>query len=162
MTAGAWAPVAADGHGAGPGPVGSAARGNGAVRSASWDVRHSDVAVGRARRELRGLLERWGLQPDARDSLLVVANELMVNGVEHGRTDVRLTVGLTAGGVRIAVHDGSPMPPELKALDPAAPRGRGLQMIEAFAASWGWHLDGVGKTVWAEVPSMGVHPDPAS
>jgi anti-sigma regulatory factor (Ser/Thr protein kinase) len=162
MTAGAWAPVAADGQGAGPGPVGSAAPGNGAARSASWKVRCSAVAVARARRELRGLLERWGLHPDAHDSLLVVAHELMVNGVEHGRTDVRLTVGLTAGGVRVAVHDGSPAPPELQALHTAAPRGRGLQMIEAFAASWGWNLDGDGKTVWAEVPGMSGHPGPAS
>jgi anti-sigma regulatory factor (Ser/Thr protein kinase) len=162
MMAGAWAPPAIDWDDAGDDPTGSPGRGNTARWSTAWDVPRSPAAVSRVRRALGALLHRLGVRPDACDAALLVAHELVVNGVEHGRTGVRLTVGLVADAIRIDVHDGSPVQPRLQPRDPAAPRGRGLQMVEGLAANWGWRLDGDGKTVWAEVPTAGGHPGSAA
>jgi anti-sigma regulatory factor (Ser/Thr protein kinase) len=162
VTAGASASAAADGDTGGGDAVGTGARGDRATRSTIWEVPRSAAAVGRARHELRRLLERRGVRPDACDSVLLVAHELVVNGVEHGRAPVRLAVGWGARAVRIDVHDGSSAPPRLEPLDPTGARGRGLQIVEGLATRWGWRLDGDGKTVWAEVPITDRHPGPTA
>jgi anti-sigma regulatory factor (Ser/Thr protein kinase) len=135
--------------------------GEDATNRRTWQLPCSPAAVGRTRRELRTLLQLQGMRPDACDAVLLVAYELIVNGIEHGRTGVRLTVELGPATVRIDVHDGSSRPPQLQRMDPAAVRGRGLQMVDGLAARWGWQPDGAGKTVWAEVATDG-HPGPAA
>ena len=159
--AGAWAPAAADGA-VGGGTTGSTGPMCEPARTTVWDIPCSPAAAGRARRELGALLDDRGLDPEDHDAVLLVVHELLVNGIEHGRTAVRLAVELAAGLVRIDVHDGSAVPPRLQPMELTAPRGRGLQMVDSLAARWGWRLDGDGKTVWAEVSARGGHPDPAA
>ena len=162
MTAGSSASAAADGGAVGGQPAGAGARADPATRGTVWEVPRSAAAVSRVRRELRAVLERAGVRADTCDSVLLVAHELMVNGVEHGRTAVRLTVGWGVRDVRIDVHDGSSVPPVIQPMDPRAARGRGLQMVQGLAARWGWRLDGDGKTVWADVSTRQGHPSPAA
>jgi hypothetical protein len=126
-----------------------------------WRLACTTADMSRTRRELLTLLQRRGVHPYACDAVLLVAHELAVNGIEHGRTGVRLTVGLGPETVRIDAHDGSPQSPRLQRMDPTAVRGRGLQLVHALAVHWGWQPDGAGKTVWAEVPTDG-HPGPAA
>jgi hypothetical protein len=56
------------------------------------------------------------------------------------------------GRVRVEVLDDAAGLPQLQSPSPAAPRGRGLQIVQALAARWGVepHEDGW-KAVWAEV-----------
>jgi anti-sigma regulatory factor (Ser/Thr protein kinase) len=165
-SAGSGGDAAGDGHtGGGATRNGSAGNGNGSATTAVWEVPCSPAAAGRARRELGRLLEHHGVDLDDVDVVLLVAHELVVNGVEHGRTAVRLTVVVHRASARIEVRDGSASPPELRPFDPTAPRGRGMQMVAGLAADWGWHPDGVGKTVWAEVPldgNLGPRSGPAA
>ena len=83
---------------------------------------------------------------------LLTATEMVANAVDHARTPSTLTIELEERGLRIAVRDARPGR-SLRALpvDPTAPRGRGLQMIEALAEAWGVTPDADGKTVWAVV-----------
>ncbi|WP_446034320.1 ATP-binding protein [Streptomyces olivaceus] len=91
-----------------------------------------------------------------------VTAELAANAVAHGRApgrDFRLTLALVpaAGRLRIAVSDTRPdlLPPRPGTLDvpsSEAEGGRGLLLVEALAADWGWTADDpVVKTVWAEL-----------
>jgi anti-sigma regulatory factor (Ser/Thr protein kinase) len=144
---------------------GGAGNGNGSAGTATWHVPCSTAEVGRARRALGRLLEQQGVGDDDGDAVLLVAHELLVNGVEHGRTAVRLTAAVRARSVWIEVRDGNAAPPQVRPFDPAAPRGRGMQMVAAIADRWGWYPDGAGKTVWAEVPvdgHLGPAPGPAA
>ncbi|GHD88964.1 hypothetical protein GCM10010508_27150 [Streptomyces naganishii JCM 4654] len=90
-------------------------------------------------------------------------SELTANAVRHGRVpgrDFHLLLRLSAPArtVRIEVTDARTerTPPEPGALSaPGAEdaRGRGLLLVAALAARWGWCLrpgGGPGKTVWAE------------
>ncbi|GAA2435344.1 ATP-binding protein [Streptomyces macrosporus] len=106
-------------------------------------------------------MEEWGWPPasDASRTVSLLVGELAANAVRHGRVpgrDFRLRLACEARTrvVRIEVSDASPARP------PAAPpppsvdddSGRGLLLVETFAARWGTvPRDPVGKTVWAEV-----------
>lgn len=119
----------------------------------SWHLEPSAVAVGRMRNDLAMVLDQHGLPENAREAVLLVANELVANAVEHAGSPVQVVVAVLPGTVRIEVRDGSPGAPRLQPINPYAARGRGLQMVDGLASSWSWSADGAGKTVWAEVPA---------
>ena len=121
-----------------------------------WHLESSATAVGRMRRELRDALDRHGVRGDAHEVVLIVANELAANAVEHVGSHVEVVAAFRPGTVRIAVSDDSPHGPRLRRYDPRAPRGRGLQMVDGLASLWSWSADGLGKTVWAEIPTDGA------
>lgn len=105
----------------------------------------------------------WGVPhaaPVIADAGAVTA-ELAANAIAHGRAagrDFRLTLAFVpaTSRLRVAVSDTRPdrLPPRPGALDvpsPEAEGGRGLLLVEALAADWGWTADDpVVKTVWAE------------
>jgi len=49
----------------------------------------------------------------------------------------------------VAVSDSSPLAPVLHIAAPGSERGRGLQIVEALSAHWGWHPEPGGKAVFA-------------
>ncbi|MEJ8281387.1 ATP-binding SpoIIE family protein phosphatase [Pseudonocardia spirodelae] len=108
--------------------------------------------VGReARRATRTALTGWGLDgPVVADAVLVV-EELVANVVDHARTAFRLVLRRGPGTVRIEVDDDGAGRPRLRPVDPRAVRGRGLQLVDAVARSWGCDARGSGKRVWAEL-----------
>jgi len=113
----------------------------------------------RAAREFtRETLRRWDICAAFPDTAVVVS-ELVTNALCHG---ARIGVGGTARGrvelslwhrashLVCAVTDPSAEPPVLRSPDPAAEAGRGLQVVEALATSWGWAMLGFHrKVVWA-------------
>ncbi|MFI0724087.1 ATP-binding protein [Streptomyces sp. NPDC021224] len=106
--------------------------------------------VGRARREVGDWLGGLGLAESA-DGVGLVLGELAGNALRHA-PGARVEVVLGAGGGRVVVEvrDGSPAPPVLRAdADPYAETGRGLPLVAAFAADWGWAPGPDGKTTWA-------------
>ena len=111
------------------------------------------TAPGRARALLQDAARAWGLDDELYQDAAMVVTELVANAVDHARTPSTLTLELADADLRVAVRDARPGS-ALRALpvNPAAPRGRGLQMIEALASSWGVTPDGDGKTVWAVLP----------
>ena len=75
-------------------------------------------------------------------------SEVVTNAVLHGRAPITLRVVLQGDGVRVQVHDASPVSPAFSMLDPTAVTGRGLLLVSAVADCWGVDPDTSGKTVW--------------
>ncbi len=109
------------------------------------------VSASAARRWSRGVTERWGAAAAA-DLVGLVVSELVTNAVVHGRGPVQVDLDLDENRVRVAVTDTGPGMVVMRRHDVAALGGRGLQIIEALAISWG-STSGPdrGKTVWATV-----------
>lgn len=130
-----------------------------------------------ARRLTAVRLDAWGVPygTDDHDAVVLIVAELTANAVLHGNVpgrDFHLRLHLRTGPgsvtVRVEVTDtrGERVPPRPGDPGPAVPAvdetGRGLLLVAALAAHWGWHPrpDGPGKTVWAEreVPAGPVGP----
>ena len=120
-------------------------------------LRHHEVALPadptaprRARALLRAATQDWDLDEDLSHDAAMVVTELVANAVDHAGTPSTLRVDLDDRGLYVAVRDGRPdRAPRPRPVDPTAPRGRGLQMIDALTASWGVTVHADGKTVWA-------------
>jgi anti-sigma regulatory factor (Ser/Thr protein kinase) len=86
----------------------------------------------------------WDLDEALRQRAVQVVNELVTNAVEHsvGRHTLRLV--LDARGLSVAVDDGTPADPDLRA------RARlGLAVVEELSDAWGVAPSRRGKSVWA-------------
>jgi hypothetical protein len=122
-------------------------------------------AVRQARGFVRTQLEAIGLEACADDAGLMVS-ELAANAVLHARTAFSIHLRPTLeGGVRVEVHDSSPLPPVLTASSTHAMSGRGLDLVATMATRWGSHplpappgpgtAGRGGKLVWFEVEVAG-------
>jgi len=54
-----------------------------------------------------------------------------------------------SGAVAVIVIDPSPCPPVRRDPSEVTEHGRGLNIVEALSASWGWRRQGPGKVVYA-------------
>ncbi len=138
-------------------------------QAASCPLGRNVAACGAARDFTRQILGRWGLLVLADDAAVIVS-ELVTNALRHGAPGTNGPVGDGSGRDRVelillrrpgemvcAVTDPGAEPPVLAPPDLAAEEGRGLHVIEALAAAWGWtRLDAHKKAVWAtlSVPGM--------
>jgi anti-sigma regulatory factor (Ser/Thr protein kinase) len=104
-------------------------------------------AAGLARRAVRERLRTWDLG-DLLDIAVLLTSEVVTNVIVHTASAPSLGVAPHGRGVRVTVVDGSPTPPVLRRHSPAAPTGRGLQMLRDLADDWGWERLGAGKAVW--------------
>ena len=107
-----------------------------------------------ARRHVRAALGFHGLAEYADDAENIMS-ELVTNAVQHACDDSTTTIGvaLTHAGspaaVTIIVSDSSPDGPVLRETPPGSERGRGLQIVEALSAHWGWYREDSGKAIFA-------------
>ena len=116
----------------------------------------------RAAREFTGqILRGWGLLVLADDAAVIVS-ELVTNALMHGgsavngaaREDVELILWLRSGQAVCVVTDPGTGAPVLVQPDPFGEAGRGLHVVQALSATWGWtRLGDSRKAVWA---AMGV------
>ena len=120
-----------------------------ATRTAESIHEPCETVVRQIRRYARLLLGSWNLRADHIDDALLVVEELVANVVDHARTEFRLVVSLTGSLLRLAVRDYSHHCPVAQPHDSAAARGRGLQLVQTVATSWGYDSHDRGKTVWA-------------
>jgi two-component sensor histidine kinase len=104
----------------------------------------------------------------------MVVSELVTNAIRHGRAcadaedcaggagsadQARVELSLWCQGSRLicTITDQSCEPPVLVAADFDAETGRGLQVVQALAISWGWRpLSSRGKAVWAAFQIDGI------
>ncbi|WP_179271434.1 ATP-binding protein [Actinomadura meyerae] len=152
----------AHGHGsAGPGGTGAGA-GAGARLIGAVTLPGVRRSVGAARNFVRDAAD--GLP--AVDDLVLVVSELVANAITHtasGLAGGQVTVVLTAGGglVRLEVADDGAGGDRPHVRD-SAPRvrdeaetGRGMRIVAALSARWGFRADGPRTVVWAEFPAPG-------
>ncbi|MFC0042177.1 ATP-binding protein [Actinomadura rayongensis] len=101
-----------------------------------------------ARETVGAALRAWGLDGLADDAELV-ASELVTNALRHAGT---ATVAVTRrpDTVVLEVTDDDPAPPCTADPDPLGTSGRGLIIVAALAAGWGWRpVEPSGKCIWA-------------
>lgn len=125
-------------------------------RSAGLDLPASPQSAGAARRFATAVLADWRLA-DLADDVDLVISELITNALLHARADQRASAG---AGIRLdleydgkaltcRVLDGSPLPPTPEQAGDTAESGRGLLLVDALSAEWGWSREASGKVVWA-------------
>jgi len=118
-------------------------------------VRHEPSSAAAVRRELATDLDLHGVDPETIDQVTLVASELVGNAVRHAGVDegAELDVSWTLvnDAVIVAVEDPSGEPPIVRTATPDAQSGRGLRIIEALTAEWGYEPTPRGKRVWAKV-----------
>jgi anti-sigma regulatory factor (Ser/Thr protein kinase) len=109
-------------------------------------------SVRAARHLVVHLLQAWRAPHDVDDAALLVT-ELVANVVDHvgGEASLAVELQLSGGRLRIAVADGSSVPPVVRELDMHSPRGRGMRLVQAIADRWGSEDRDGGKRVWLEL-----------
>ncbi|MET9398740.1 ATP-binding protein [Kitasatospora sp. NPDC002965] len=134
------------------------------------DVPPDPAAVPAARRHVADTARAWDLplSDDALADVELCAGELIANAVEHAGGRCTLTVRWSSALLRIEVADTCPTlrrPAPAPEPDQDATDGRGLLLVEALAAAWGWEPAGTGKVVWftyaPDLPLPGPAPAPA-
>jgi two-component sensor histidine kinase len=107
-----------------------------------------------ARFHVQAALGFHGLNDYAEDAG-IITSELITNAVQHVRGDGTETIGVTLAraanpsAVTIVVSDSSPDGPRRCDLSADGEQGRGLQIVEALSAHWGWRPQDGGKAIFA-------------
>jgi anti-sigma regulatory factor (Ser/Thr protein kinase) len=112
--------------------------------------------VGMARCLVRAALEYRGLGHYASEAE-IIASELVTNAIQHASSadPVADKIGVTlvrvwdGEAISVVVTDPSPAPPVKRETTAGSERGRGLQIVEALSAHWGWNHEQRGKAVYA-------------
>jgi two-component sensor histidine kinase len=94
----------------------------------------------------------------ARESLELIASELVTNAFTHGIGEIHITLDSEPQSkwtIRVSSDfDASTGPPDLggqKVRDDLAENGRGLQVVSAVSSEWGWDMSGSTVNVWATI-----------
>ncbi|MFF4755277.1 ATP-binding protein [Streptomyces sp. NPDC002514] len=110
-------------------------------------------SASKARRLVSHALSFWGLDgPERSEDVLLIASELVSNAITHsGHRSFRIRITrLDEKVIKVSVSDASRQVPLLRAVSTDCECGRGLRLINALSASWGYDRKHWGKTVWAE------------
>jgi serine/threonine-protein kinase RsbW len=94
-----------------------------------------------------------GASPGSLARITLLASELIANAVLHGPADgvVVVRTGVTGAMLRVEVDDQAAALPRVRQPDPHELGGRGMLLVDTYAARWGCDLRSpVGKTVWFE------------
>jgi anti-sigma regulatory factor (Ser/Thr protein kinase) len=114
-------------------------------------------SAGAARRFARAAAAEW-LSDGLAEDLDLVVSELITNALLHARDErhdprslpIRLELSCSADSLVCRVADHSALPPAPEHAGENSESGRGLLLVDALSADWGWSWgpDG-GKVVWA-------------
>jgi len=85
------------------------------------------------------------------DLAVLLVSELASNVVQHAGTDFEIGISADAARIRIDVADKDARLPTLRDYVAKSVSGRGLHMIAASAARWGFESTTTGKDVWFEL-----------
>ncbi|MFD0691348.1 ATP-binding protein [Actinomadura fibrosa] len=117
------------------------------------DLEPVDTAVCVAREVLKVALDDWGAA-HLKDDAVLIASELVTNALRHaGLISFRACLD-APGRVTLEVWDDDPAPPLAAAIDLGSEHGRGLLIVGALAADWGWRPLSCGKVVWAIISEL--------
>jgi anti-sigma regulatory factor (Ser/Thr protein kinase) len=125
-------------------------------------VAHHARGAGTARHRLSSYLSGL-INPELLRDALSVVGELVGNAVQHAdplpggviRIAFRMVSDLDGvQALQVRVTDGGAQdPPQPRAATSEATSGRGLAIVAALASRWGVERDGLGQSVWAELPA---------
>lgn len=107
-------------------------------------------SVSEARHALTSTCRSWSV-PELTDAAVLVLSELVTNAVVHAGTPLLLLAEHNGAGLTLAVADGSVAAPAVLPEDDDREDGRGMAIIEAMAAGWGFQRTVLGKVVWVTI-----------
>jgi anti-sigma regulatory factor (Ser/Thr protein kinase) len=114
-------------------------------------LRNDPGEVERARNLVSASMRRWGMPEDGGVAALLVS-ELVTNALRYGAQPMRMVAKHEGTNLRIEVHDArGGEPPRLRRAAPDSTNGRGMMIVDALAARWGWSEFGGEKQVWFEL-----------
>ncbi len=111
-------------------------------------------SVRMARFHVRAALVFHGLGEYA-DDAAAITSELVTNVIQHVCGDGTETVGVSLSrvwnleAVTVVVSDSSSEGPAMREASAGSERGRGLRIVEALSAHWGWRPEEGGKAIFA-------------
>jgi PAS domain S-box-containing protein len=85
------------------------------------------------------------------DTAALLVSEVVTNAVLHAGTAIRVKIRVEETSVRVEVRDGSVALPSRRHYDERAVTGRGLELVDLLATTWGTEQESNGKVVWFEV-----------
>ena len=138
-------------------PAHQAVRGTGYVEVSPSSVvllPWAPSSVATARWQLAADLREAGLVSNAIGDAALVLSELLSNAIRHARplpgALVQVSWSLRDGSLTVSVRDGGgPTRPHSGHPPPSALGGRGLEIVECLASTWGVQASTDGVTVWA-------------
>ena len=104
----------------------------------------------RARHEILRFLDSFGYS-DRADDIELVVSELVTNAVLHAGSEVEVKVGADLEHLQIEVSDFGPGLPLRQDITPEDDYGRGLNILQAVAESWGTTAESDRTTVWCKL-----------
>jgi serine/threonine-protein kinase RsbW len=117
------------------------------------------AAPARARAALTAWLEQVPHNADVIEIALLLASELVTNGVRHARITadepLRLSASLRTATLRLELWDNGTdgtVPRRTPQRDHAG-GGYGLDLVAQLSSIWGVERDARGTTVWLELPT---------
>ncbi|MGW1962512.1 ATP-binding protein [Streptomyces sp. NPDC001935] len=119
---------------------------------ASWPLSRELTSARRARRLVTAQLAEWNLE-ELTDTAELLVSELVTNALCHTRGPLRLNLCLRDDRLLCEVEDTEPLCPVRREADPDAEGGRGTELLDLLAESWGSTCTPTGKTMWFEVPT---------
>jgi len=121
-----------------------------------WQLPHRPEAAGTARRLVRSVLRRWGVEEDAAEQAVLAVSELVTNAVEHALPPLVLQVlRPDTATLHIEVTDGGPAEQPGEWMRSCAPEehGRGSDIIDFLATAHGRRTGEGHAACWADLPA---------
>jgi anti-sigma regulatory factor (Ser/Thr protein kinase) len=115
-------------------------------QSQTFDLPATEAGVGLARNCARSVLQRH--DPEVVEVIELLVSELVTNALTHASSVSTLRIDSRTDAVRVSVDDQSTVGPWVRHPSPDDDGGRGLLLVDALAASWGWEPLASGKRVW--------------
>ncbi|WP_052366742.1 SpoIIE family protein phosphatase [Paraoerskovia marina] len=109
-------------------------------------------SAGRARRWVDDLLDSCEVPHSRRRDVMLLTSEVVTNALQHGSPPVHLRIRIDDHMIRLEVEDSSTDNPVIREPGLYDAGGRGMQLVDRFATSWGVDLHENGKQVWFEIP----------
>lgn len=122
--------------------------------SASRTFGRDPAELRTVRRWVADLLHERGVtSSDVVERVVLMADELVANVIEHTGATPDVELSVQERTVELRVHDDDPAQPRLRAPGEAVIGGNGLRIVAGWSSDWG--VDDSrppGKAVWAQVP----------
>jgi len=116
--------------------------------SVGFDLPPELGSVARARLIVEEALSGWSVPEGVAGDVVLLASELVTNAIVHGMPPIELRLSRNPAQVILEVLDSADYRPRARQPTADDEHGRGLQIVELLADSWGTRRMPRGKSTW--------------